>query len=135
MGFKTKKIQTMFITTPRGEVVLSGKAGEDPEIKPFTSEVEDADDGLTNDGQMILNVMPTRSYIQGVFAYKDEDQAFIKSAIDAARFSDDAEIPANCVMTDGSIYSNTGIFVGAPIYNGTGTIELKFASAKDWIIS
>jgi len=84
---------------------------------------------------MILNVMPTRSYIQGVFAYKDEDQAFIKSAIDAARFSDDAEIPANCVMTDGSIYSNTGIFVGAPIYNGAGTIELKFASAKDWIIS
>jgi hypothetical protein len=133
MTFISKKIQTMFVSTPKGEVALSGKAGEDPEIKPNVGEIEDADDGLTNDGQMIVNYVVTRSYIQGVFGYKDEDQALIKSCIDAARTSAIAEVPVNCVFTDGSIGSNKGTFVGAPTYNGTGTIELKFACAQDWI--
>lgn len=135
MTFISKKIQTMFVTTPRGEVVLSAKAGEDPEMKLFVGAIEDSDDALTNDGQMILNYVPTRTYIQGVFGFKQADQAFIQSAINAARVSDNVEIPVNCVMTDGSIYSNKGVFVGDIVYNGTGTIELKFASAQDWIES
>lgn len=133
--FNSKKIQTMFIQTPLGELALSGKAGEEPEIKDFTGTIEDSDDALTNDGQMILNYMRTRSYIQGVFGYSDEDVPLIQSMIEAARTTNNAEFPANCVMTDGSIKSNTGTFVGPPTYNGTGTIELKFASAKDWITS
>jgi hypothetical protein len=133
MTFNSKKIQTMFVSTPKGEIALAGKAGEDPEIKPNVGEIEDADDGLTNDGQLIVNYMVTRSYIQGVFGYKDSDQDYIKSAIDAARVTAAAEVPVNCVFTDGSIGSNKGVFVGAPTYNGTGTIELKFACAQDWI--
>jgi hypothetical protein len=130
--FKSKQIQTMFVSTPNGEVALSGKAGEEPELKPFTGTVADTDDGMTNDGQLILEYARTRSYIQGVFGYKDEDMPLIQSVVEAARVSALAEYPVNCVFTDGSIGSNTGTFVGDIMYNGTGTIELKFASAKDW---
>ncbi|MDX5585864.1 MAG: hypothetical protein QNK20_13295 [Aureibaculum sp.] len=133
MSYITKKIQTMFVQTPNGELVLSAKAGEDPEIKMFTGSIEDTDDGMTNDGQMIKNYMVARSYIQGVFAYQDSDVALLQSTIESARFSADSDIPVNVVMTDGSIYSNSGAFVGDINYNGTGTIELKFASAQDWI--
>lgn len=125
----------MFITTPLGELTLSAKAGEDPEIKPFTGSIEDTDDGLTNDGQMIKNFMVARTYIQGVFAYQDSDVPFIRSIIENARTNAASDVPANVVMTDGSIYSNLGTFVGDIIYNGTGTIELKFAAAQDWIES
>jgi len=135
MSYITKKIQTMFITTPLGELTLSAKAGEDPEIKPFTGSIEDTDDGLTNDGQMIKNFMVARTYIQGVFAYQDSDVPFIRSIIENARTNAASDVPANVVMTDGSIYSNLGTFVGDIIYNGTGTIELKFAAAQDWIES
>lgn len=133
--FNTKKIQTLFVQTAIGELALSAKAGEDPEIKPFTGSIEDTDDGMTNDGQMIANYMPTMSYIQGVFAYSDNDVPKLQSIIEAARTSGAFEVPANCLMTDGTIYSNQGTFVGPLLYNGTGTIELKFVSAKDWIIS
>lgn len=133
--FSTKKIQTLFIQTALGELALSAKAGEDPEIKPFVGSVEDTDDGMTNDGQMIGNYMPTRTHIQGVFAYSDDDIPKLQSIIEAVRSSTNFEVPANCLMTDGTIYSNKGTFVGPLLYNGTGTIELKFASAKDWIIS
>lgn len=125
----------MFVQTPNGELTLSAKAGEDPEIKPFTGAIEDTDDGMTNDGSLIKNYMPTRSYIQGVFAYQDSDVALIKSTIENARINAISDIPINVVMTDGSIYSNVGVFVGDVIYNGTGTIELKFVSAQDWISS
>ncbi len=125
----------MFVTTPLGELTLSGKAGEDPEIKPFTGSIADTDDGMTNDGQIIKDYVPTRSYIQGVFAYQDSDIALVKSIIENARVNPDSDVPANIVMTDGSIYSNSGTFVGDIIYNGTGTIEFKFVSAQDWITS
>lgn len=135
MSYIAKKIQTMFVQTPQGELVLSAKAAEDPEIKPFTGSIEDSDDGLTNDGQMIKNYNAARSYIQGVFAYQDSDVDLIQSTINAARVNPLSDVPVNCVMTDGSIYSNTGAFVGDITYNGTGTIELKFASALDWVKS
>jgi hypothetical protein len=135
MSYKTKKIQTMFVQTPLGELTLSAKAGEDPEIKPFTGAIEDTDDGMTNDGQLIINYMPARSYIQSVFAYRDSDVPLIRSTIESARINANSDVPINVVMTDGSIYSNTGVFVGDIIYNGTGTIELKFAAALDWIES
>ena len=125
----------MFVQTSLGELVLSAKAGEDPEIKMFTGSIEDSDDGLTNDGQMIKNYMVARSYIQGVFAYQDSDVALIRSTVENARITASSDIPVNVVMTDGSIYSNTGAFVGDIVYNGTGTIELKFAAALDWIQS
>ena len=125
----------MFITTPLGELTLTAKAGEDPEIKPFTGSIEDTDDGLTNNGQMIKNFMVERTYIQGVFAYQDSDVPFIRSIIENARTNAASDVPANVVMTDGSIYSNIRTFVGDIIYNGTGTIELKFAAAQDWIES
>lgn len=135
MSYITKKIQTMFIQTPIGELALSAKAGEDPEIKPFTGAIEDTDDGMTNDGQLIKNYMPTRSYIESVFAYQDSDVPLVKSVIESARVNAVSDVPANVVMTDGSIYSNVGTFVGDIIYNGTGTIELKFVAAQDWIQS
>lgn len=135
MSFRAKKIQTAFFSTPLGELALSGKSGEDPELKPFTGSLEDTDDAMTNDGQMIFNYMRTRSYLQGVYAYSDADIPKIQSMIEAARTSEVAEFPVNCVFTDGSIGSNTGNFTGDPIYNGTGTIELKFACAKDWIFT
>lgn len=125
----------MFVQTPNGELTLSAKAGEDPEIKMFTGAIEDSDDGLTNDGQLIKNYMSARSYIQGVFAYQDSDVPLIRSTVENARINAASDIPVNVVMTDGTIYSNTGAFVGDIIYNGTGTIELKFASALDWIPS
>lgn len=123
----------MFITTPLGEVALSAKAGEDPEIKMFTGSIEDNDDGLTNDGQLIKNFMVARSYIQGVFAYKDSDVPYIRSVIENARTNAISDVPVNVVMTDGTIYSNAGTFAGDIIYNGTGTLELKFVAALDWI--
>jgi hypothetical protein len=134
MAFITKRIQNLFASTPTGELVLSGKAGEDPELKLFTDSIDDSDDGLTNDGQLIITQNKTRSYIQGVFAYADADVPKIQSAIQSV-IRGGAEIPFNIVCTDGSIYSNTGIFVGDVIYNGTGTQELKIASALDWIQS
>ena len=135
MSFITKKIQTMFVKTPDGDLVLSAKAGEDPEIKHFTGSLEDSDDGMTNDGQLIKNYTPTRSYIQGVFAYKDDDIPLIQATIEDARINPDSDVPVNVVMTDGTIFSNSGAFVGPIVYNGTGTIEFKFASALDWIQS
>ncbi len=126
MSFKTKKIQNLFVATPAGDLALSPKSGEDPEIKPFVSAIEDTDDGMTNDGQLIINSMPARTYIQAVYGFSDDDLPLLKSI--------NGEVPVNAVFTDGSIYSNTGVFVGEIVYNGTGTIELKFASAKDWII-
>jgi hypothetical protein len=135
MSFITKRIQTMFVETSGGDLALSAKAGEDPEIKPFTGSIEDSDDGMTNDGQLLLNYQPTRAYIQGVFAYKDSDVPLIQSVIEAVRSNPTGEVPVNCLMTDGTIYSNSGVFVGPIIYNGTGTIELKFVSALDWIQS
>lgn len=135
MSYITKKIQTMFVQTPGGELALSAKAGEDPEIKPFIGAIEDTDDGMTNAGELIKNYMPTRSYVQGVFAYQDSDVPLIKSVVDNARVNAISDVPVNVVMTDGSIYSTTGTFAGDIIYNGTGTIELKFVSAQDWIQS
>lgn len=135
MSYISKKIQTMFVSTPNGELTLSGKTGEDPEIKPFVGTIEDSDDGMTNDGQMIKNYVAARTYIQGVFAYQDSDVDLIQSTIEDAKINPDSDVPVNVVMTDGTIYSNTGSFVGDIIYNGTGTIELKFASAGDWIKS
>ena len=135
MSYITKKIQTAFVTTPNGELTLSGKSGEDPEIKPFTGSIEDSDDGMTNDGQLIKNWLPTRSYIQGVFAYQDSDVPLIESIIENAKVNPNSDVPINVVMTDGSIYSNSGTFVGDIIYNGTGTIEFKFVSAQNWIQS
>lgn len=134
MGFKTKKIQNLYVSTPDGDLVLSAKSGEDPEFKPFIDSIEDTDDGLTNDGQLILNVMPERSYIQGVFGYSDEDVPLLKSLIEFVKSTPTDGVPANVIFTDGSIYSNVGVFSGGLIYNGTGTIELKFVSAKDFII-
>jgi hypothetical protein len=125
----------MFVKTPDGDLVLSAKAGEDPEIKHFTGSLEDSDDGMTNDGQLIKNYTPTRSYIQGVFAYKDDDIPLIQATIEDARINPDSDVPVNVVMTDGTIFSNSGAFVGPIVYNGTGTIEFKFASALDWIQS
>lgn len=132
MGFTTKRIQTMFIQTSIGEFSLSGKAGEDPEMKPFTISVEDSDDGLTNDGQMIVNAQKTRAYIQGVFAYSDAQIPFIKDNIQNAINTGNGQ-PVSCVMTDSTIWSAIVIFVGDIVYNGTGTQELKVASALDWI--
>lgn len=134
MSFSTKKISSFHISTPAGELVLSAKSGEDPEIKMFTDEIEDTDDAMTNDGQMILNVVPSRSYIQNVYGYSDADIPKINAMITQAKAGNNAEVPANAVMTDGSIYSNTGVFVGPIVYNGTGTIEFKFACAQDWIV-
>lgn len=125
----------MFVQTPNGELTLSGKSGEDPEIKPFVGAIEDTDDGMTNDGQLIKNYIPSRSYIQGVFAYQDSDIDKVKSVVENARTNAISDVPVNVVMTDGSIYSNSGTFVGEIIYNGTGTIEFKFVSATDWITS
>ena len=122
MGFTTKKIQTMFIQTGIGEFTLSGKAGEDPELKLFTDSIEDTDDGLTNDNQLIINASKTRSYIQGVFAYSDADIPFIQNNIQSGIVNGSGQ-PVNCVMTDGFIYSATGVFVGDILYNGTGTQE------------
>lgn len=138
MTIRSKRIQTMFVQTPQGEVALSGKAGEDPELKPFTESIEDADDGLTNDGQLIINVEKMRAYIQGVFGYKDEDVPFLQSGINAVKNNlsgYENGMPVNCLMTDGSIYSNRGVFAGPIVYNGAGTQELKFVSALDWVIS
>lgn len=134
MGFTTKRIQTMFIQTDIGEFSLSGKAGEDPELKLFTDSVEDSDDGMTNDGQLIINASKTRSYVQGVFAYTDSDIPFIQSNVKSA-IANGVGQPVNAVMTDGSIYSCIGVFVGDILYNGAGTQELKFASAQDWILT
>jgi len=135
MSFITKKIQTMFVQTPDGDLVLSAKAGEDPEIKHFTGSIDDDDEGMTNDNQLIKNYKPERSYIQGVFAYQDADVALLQATIEDARFNPQSDVPVNVVMTDGTIFSNSGAFVGPIIYNGTGTIELKFACALDWIQS
>lgn len=134
MGYTTKRIQTIFIQTGIGELVLSGKVGEDPELKLFTDSVEDSDDGMTNDGQPIINASKTRSYIQGVFAYQDADIPFIQNNIQSA-IANGAGQPINAVMTDGSIYSSIGFFVGDILYNGTGTQELKLASAQDWVLT
>ena len=114
--------------------MLSGKVGEDPELKLFTDSVEDSDDGMTNDGQPIINASKTRSYIQGVFAYQDADIPFIQNNIQSA-IANGAGQPINAVMTDGSIYSSIGFFVGDILYNGTGTQELKLASAQDWVLT
>jgi hypothetical protein len=132
---RTKKISTFNVATPVGDLVLSAKAGEDPEFKAFTTSIEDSDDGLSNDGKMIFNEMTERAYIQGVFLYEDDDIPSLKSVIDFVKTNPTEGVPANIVWTDSSIDSNTGCFVGALVYNGTGTIELKFACAKDWINS
>jgi hypothetical protein len=134
MAFITKRIQNMFVDTPDGQLVLSGKAGEDPELKLFVNSVEDTDDGLTNDNQLLITDNRTRSYIQGVFAYADADIPLINAAVQQA-IQTGGLAPANVVCTDGTIYSNTGTFVGDIVYNGTGTQELKFAAAADWIQS
>lgn len=134
MSFSVKKIASLYVSTALGELVLSAKSGEDPEIKMLVDEIEDTDDAMTNDGQLILNVVPSRAYIQQVYAYSDADVPKIKSAAIQAKAGNNAEAPANAVMTDGSIYSNKGVFVGPIVYNGTGTIELKFSSAEDWIL-
>lgn len=131
----TKKISTFNVATPIGDLVLSAKSGEDPEFKPFTTSIEDSDDGLSNDGKMIFNEMTERSYIQGVFLYEQDDVPLLKSVIDFVKTNPTEGVPVNIVWTDGSIDSNTGVFVGPLVYNGTGTIELKFACAKDWINS
>lgn len=133
MAFVAKKILSLHVDTPNGLLILSPKTGEDPEIKPFTSMIDDADDGMTNDGRLILNSVQSRSYIQNVYAYQDSDIDLLISVLNAGKQG--IETPVNAVMMDGSIYSNVGIFVGDIIYNGTGTIELKFASAKDWVLS
>lgn len=135
MGFITKKIQTMYIETPNGDVALSAKTGEDPEFKLFVGSVESAEDGMTNDGQLIYNYVPSRSYIQGVFAYQDSDMPKLQSAIDQAKTDPNAETPTNVLFTDGSIYSNSGAIVNPILYNGTGTFELRFESALDFIQS
>lgn len=124
----------MFVQTGEGELVLSGKAGEDPELKPFTDSIDDSDDGLTNDGQLIINASKERAYIQGVFAYSDADIPKIKNNVDTAKQNGVGQ-PVNCVMTDGTIYSAIGAFVGSIVYNGTGTVELKLVTASDWIQS
>jgi len=134
MGFITKRIQSMIVKTSGGDLVLSGKTGEDPELKLFTDSIEDTDDGMTNDGQLIITLNKTRSYIQGVFAYSDADIPLIQASIQEA-LATGKGVPANVVCTDGIIYSNKGAFVGDIIYNGIGTQELKFAGAQDWIPS
>lgn len=135
MSYITKKIQTMFVQTPNGELTLSAKAGEDPEFKLFVGAIESSDDAMTNDGQMIKNYMATRTYIEGVFAYKDSDMPKIQSTINSARVNADSDVPINVVMTDGTIFSNTGAFVNAITYDGTGTLTLRFESALDFIQS
>lgn len=135
MSYITKKIQTMFVQTPLGDLVLSAKAGEDPEFKPFIGAIESVDDGLTNDGQLIKNYVPTRSYIEGVFAYKDSDMPKIQSTIEDAKINPDSDVPVNVVMTDGTILSNTGTFANPITYDGTGTLTLRFESALDFIQS
>jgi hypothetical protein len=132
---KTKKILTLNVATPLGDLVLSAKAGEDPEFKAFAVSIEDSDDALSNDGEMIFNQMIERTYVQGVFLYRDEDVPKLQSLVELVSTGDIGGVPANLIWTDGSIYSNTGVFVGGLIYNGTGTQELKFASGKDWIIT
>lgn len=134
MGFITKRIQNMFVDTADGQLVLSGKAGEDPELKLFTDSIDDSDDGMTNDGQMIYTGNKTRSYIQGVFAYSDADIPLIQGSVQQALLTGEG-VPANVLCTDGTIYSNSGAFVGDIMYGGTGTQELKFAGAQDWIQS
>lgn len=135
MGFITKKIQNMYVTTPDGDVVLSAKSGEDPEIRPFGGSIESSADQMTEDGQPIKNFMTERSYIQGVFAFNDADMPKLQSSINDAKINADSDIPCNVVMTDGTIYSNSGFFAGPLVYNGTGTIELRFESSLDWIQS
>lgn len=134
MGFITKKIQNVYIETPAGDMTLSGKSGESPEMKLFNDTIADTDDDLTNDGQFIVTGEKTRSYIQGVFGYADGDQPLIQSSIQNSLATGNGS-PANVVMTDGSIYSNEILIVGDPNYNGDGTIELKFVGALDWIQS
>lgn len=133
-SFVTKEILNLFVTTPDGEVVLSGKAGEVPELNLFTKSIEDSDDNLTNDGQLIINVKNLRSHIKGVFAYKDADIPMLQSGINQV-IGGGAELPVNVLCTDGSIYSNSGVFVGQLMYSAAGTQELKFVSAQDWILS
>lgn len=131
---KTKKILTLNVPTPQGDLVLSAKAGEDPEFKPFTKAVEDADDGMSNDGELLVNIEIQRSYISGPFLYRDKDVPKLLALIELVESGSSDGVPANILWTDGSIDSNpSGVFVGGLIYNGTGTIELKFASAQDWI--
>jgi hypothetical protein len=132
MGFTTKRIQSVFIQTGIGELILSGKTGEDPELKLFTDSVEDSDDGMTNDGQLIVNALKARSYVQGVFGFKDSDIPFIQNNIQNAIATGNGQ-PINIVMTDTSIYSAFGVLTGDILYNGTGTMELKISSAQDWI--
>jgi len=134
MSFVTKEIQNLYVTTPEGDVVLSGKAGEVPELNLYTDSIEDSEDHLTNDNQLIINVKKQRSHIKGVFAYKDEDIPMLQSGI-AQVIGGGAELPANILCTDGSIYSNSGVFVGKLMYSAAGTQELKFVSASDWIVS
>jgi len=135
MSFITKKIEAMFVQTPNGDVVLEAKSGEDPSIKQFTGSIESTDDGMTNAGQLIKNFIPTRSYIEGVFAYKDSDVPKLQSTIEVAKTNPDSDVPVNVVMTDGTIFSNTGTFVNPLAYDGTGTWTLRFESALDWIQS
>ena len=135
MSYIAKRIQTMFVQTPSGELTLSAKAGEDPEFKLFTGSIESSEDGMTNDGQMIKNHMSTRSYIEGVFAYQDSDMPLIQATINGAKVNAASDIPVNVVMTDGTIFSNTGAFVNPITYDGTGTLTLRFESALDFIQS
>ncbi|MDA3953122.1 MAG: hypothetical protein PF485_05715 [Bacteroidales bacterium] len=133
MSYISVKIQTMFVKTPKGELTLSAKAGEDPEMKLFVGHIESSGVGMTNDGQLIKNHVTERAYIKGVFAYQNSDMPLIKSCIDNAKVNPNSDVPANIVMTNGDIYSNVGIFADPIVYNGTGTLELNFESAQDWI--
>lgn len=134
MIFVSQHISTMLITTPAGkEIALSAKASEDPEIKMFTDEIESADDGLTNDGHLIVKSTKSRTYIKATFGFNPDDVPVLKSIIDFGVKG--LESAASAVMTDSSIYSNEIILTDPIINKGDGTIELSFESAKDWIIS
>lgn len=135
MAIAAREIEYMIVKAADGDILFEAKTGEDPEYKLKTGMIESTADGMTNVGTLILKYMKERSYVEGVFGYVSEDIDKLQVTIDDAKVNSAPEIPVYLQMTDGTIFSNTGVFVGALISDGPGTITMRFESALDFIES
>jgi hypothetical protein len=135
MGFAAREIEYLLVKAAEGDIIFEAKTGEDPEYKLKIGSIESTADGMTNTGQLILKHMSERTYISGVFAYDGDALDELQTTIDDAKTNPNPEIPVHAVMTDGTIYSNTGIFAGPIVADGPGTATLRFESALDFVES
>lgn len=135
MAFIAREIEYMLVKAADGDITFKAKGGESPEYKLKIGSIESSAADMTNTGDLILKHMSERTYIQGVFGYESGAMEKLQVTIDAAKTTENPEIPVHTIMTDGSIYSNTGVFVGPVIADGPGTATLRFESALDFQVS